>query len=366
MAKLVDQIKDYFLKKPKVSDTPFELRKAEVDAHFNAAKAGEITIPAVTAQHERVTITHPVAAYTVLPNTPVVKGQELIKVIPEVTVKPLTAHDVVETDIEKSAVAFINVTKKFGDKVALDNLNFVVRDPERKGRLISIVGQSGCGKSTLLRMIAGLHPHAPASSGVILVDGKPLKPPGSDRGLVDQKYSLFPHLTVVENIAFGLRIQGVSKKDATARAMDWVKKVALEGSEGKYPSELSGGMQQRVSIAATLVLSPKILLLDEPFGALDPKIRLRMQELLIELWKEQKATVFLVTHSIEEAIYVGDRVFRMGSNPGRLVEQLNVPRPDEPPEVFRTRPWFNEIVTDLRMRLEQDAPAKGELPNGKL
>src|SRR5262249_55676001 len=141
--------------------------------------------------------------------------------------------------------------------------------------------------------------------------------PGSDRGLVDQKYSLLPHLTVVENISFGLMLRGMARAERRAQALEWVKKVGLEGAEDKYPSELSGGMQQRVSIAATLILKPKILLRDEPFGALDPRIRLRMQELLIQLWKEQEGTVFLVTHSVEEAVYLGDRVFLMADRPGR-------------------------------------------------
>ena len=119
-----------------------------------------------------------------------------------------------------------------------------------------------------------------------------------------------------------------------------MKKVGLEGSEKKFPSELSGGMQQRVAIAATLILQPRILLMDEPFGALDPGIRLRMQELLIQLWNEQQSTVFLVTHSVEEAVYLGDRVFLMAAKPGRLVEILKVPRPAEPPEESRRKPWF--------------------------
>jgi ABC-type nitrate/sulfonate/bicarbonate transport system ATPase subunit len=135
--------------------------------------------------------------------------------------------------------------------------------------------------------------------------------------------------------------------------MAWVKKVGLEGSEDKYPSELSGGMQQRVAIAATLILRPRILLMDEPFGALDPGIRFRMQELLIELWKEQEATVFLVTHSVEEAVYLGDRVFVMAARPGRLVEILKVPRPAEPPEASRRKPWFIQFCQELLRRLEE-------------
>jgi NitT/TauT family transport system ATP-binding protein len=257
-------------------------------------------------------------------------------------------------------VVFRNVTKRFGDRVAVQDVSFTVEDLPGKGELIAIVGPSGCGKSTLLRILAALRPHFPATSGEILICGKGITGPGADRGLVDQKYSLLPHLTVLDNVAFGLKLRGIGRKERRNRAREWVKKVGLESCEDKYPSELSGGMQQRVAIAATLMLGPRILLMDEPFGALDPKIRLRMQELLIQLWEEQEGTVFLVTHSVEEALYLGDRVFRMGANPGRLVEILPVPRPDEPPEVWREKKWFTDLTRDLLRRLEQDAPASGD------
>jgi len=263
-------------------------------------------------------------------------------------------------------VRFNKVTKSFGEgpnaKVAFQDVSFVVEDLPSVGELISIVGPSGCGKSTLLRIIAGLRPHFPATSGEALLFGRPIEKPDADRGMVDQKYSLLPHLTVAENIAFGLKLRGVGSRERRDRAREWAKKVGLDGAEDKYPSELSGGMQQRVSIAATLILEPKILLMDEPFGALDPKIRMQMQELLVRLWKEQQSTVFLVTHSMEEAIYLGDRVMRMAAKPGRLVEELQLPRPDEPPEVMRKRPWFNDLTQDLLRRLETDAPPGGELP----
>jgi len=237
-------------------------------------------------------------------------------------------------------VVFDKVTKAFGDgphaKVAIKDVSFVVEDLPNVGELIAIVGQSGCGKSTVLRIIAGLEPHFPPTSGKVQVFGKSVDKPGADRGMVDQKYSLMPHLTVLDNIAFGLRLRAVRARERRDRAREWAKKVGLEGAEDKYPSELSGGMQQRVSIAATLILAPKILLMDEPFGALDPKTRMQMQELLVQLWKEQQSTVFIVTHSVEEAIYLGDRVLRMAAKPGRLVEMLKLPRPDVPPEVMRT------------------------------
>jgi NitT/TauT family transport system ATP-binding protein len=263
-------------------------------------------------------------------------------------------------------VRFDRVTKAFGTgpdaRVAIQDVSFVVEDLPNTGELIALVGPSGCGKSTVLRIIAGLHPHYPPTSGEAKVFGKPVAEPGADRGMVDQKYSLMPHLTVLDNIAFGLKLRGVGTKERRAQAREWAKKVGLEGAEEKYPSELSGGMQQRVSIAATLILEPKILLMDEPFGALDPKIRMQMQELLVQLWKEQQSTVFIVTHSVEEAIYLGDRVMRMAAKPGRLVEVLQAPRPNVPPEVMRKQPWFNDLTQELLRRLETDAAASGELP----
>jgi NitT/TauT family transport system ATP-binding protein len=263
-------------------------------------------------------------------------------------------------------VRFDKVAKTFGQgpeaRVAVQDVSFVIHDLPNVGELVAVVGPSGCGKSTVLRMLAGLRPHFPPTSGEIQVFGKPLVQPGADRGMVDQKYSLMPHLTVRDNIAFGLMLREVSRKERHARAAEWVKKVGLDGYEDKYPSELSGGMQQRVSIAATLILEPKILLMDEPFGALDPKIRMQMQELLVQLWKEQQSTVFIVTHSVDEAIYLGDRVLRMGAKPGRLVETLRLPRPDMSPEMMRKKPWFNALSQELLRRLETDAPASGELP----
>ncbi len=294
----------------------------------------------------------------------------------EVVAEPTVADQAKVNKTDSSAghalpelVRFDKVTKSFGHgaeaKIAVQDVSFVVHDLPNIGELVAVVGPSGCGKSTVLRMLAGLRPHHPPTSGSVLAFGKPVLAPGSDRGMVDQKYSLLPHLTVLENIAFGLRLRGVPGKERRDRAHEWSKKVGLEGAEDKFPSELSGGMQQRVSIAATLILEPKILLMDEPFGALDPKIRMQMQELLIELWKEQQSTVFIVTHSVEEAVYLGDRVLRMGAKPGRLVEELRLPRPDEPPEVMRKKSWFTDLTQELLRRLETDAPPSGELPGAE-
>jgi NitT/TauT family transport system ATP-binding protein len=265
-----------------------------------------------------------------------------------------------ESPNRPDVVVFKNVTKSFGSgpaaRVAIQDISFVIEDLPDIGELITIVGPSGCGKSTLLRSIAGLKPHFPPTKGEVLVFDKPVHEPGPDRGLVDQKYSLLPHLNVLENVGFGLKLRGVGRSERRERAQTWVKKVGLEGSEDKFPSELSGGMQQRVALAATLILGPRILLMDEPFGALDPGIRLRMQELLMQLWQEQQATVFLVTHSVEEAVYLGDRVFVMAAKPGRLVEILKVPRPSEPPEESRRKPWFTDFCQKLLRRLEEAQP----------
>ncbi|PWU18965.1 MAG: hypothetical protein C5B50_07650 [Verrucomicrobia bacterium] len=287
------------------------------------------------------------------PSTPSARTEQPEKLLPAPPErKRLPAPDV---------VTFNKVTKTFGvgpqAKLALHEVSFTVEDLPNIGEMVTIVGPSGCGKSTLLRLIAGLKPHFPPTSGEVQVFGKPVQDPGPDRGLVDQKYSLLPHLNVIQNVAFGLKLRGVGRSERDDHAQEWVKKVGLEGSEKKFPSELSGGMQQRVAIAATLILQPRILLMDEPFGALDPGIRFRMQELLLQLWSEKEETVFLVTHSVEEAVYLGDRVFLMAPNPGRLVEILKVPRPAEPPEESRRKPWFISFCQTLLRRLEEESPA---------
>lgn len=259
-------------------------------------------------------------------------------------------------------VVFDKVSKVFGSgeqaRTAIQDVSFVVEDLPNSGELITVVGPSGCGKSTLIRILAGLDPHYPQTTGEVLIFGKPVTGPGADRGLVDQKYSLLPNLTVLDNIAFGLMLRGMPIRDRHALASDWLKKVGLTGCGSKYPSELSGGMQQRVAIAATLILKPRVLLMDEPFGALDPRIRLRMQELLIELWREQESTVFFITHSVEEAVYLGDRVYRMTAGPGRLAEEIKVPRPEASPQILRRHPDFIELTQNLLKKLEDDEPSR--------
>lgn len=337
------------------NENPISLKEAEImvkEAMVVKEKIDSEKIPVRTVDY----------VDTVVPMKSVVKE----KVVEEsVEVKePLLLSAPIKERLLLSAppiVSFENVTKKFGNKVAIQDVTFSVHDKIGAGELVSIVGPSGCGKSTILRIIAGLTPQFPHTSGIAKIMGEEVTGSGSDRGVVDQKYSLLPNLTVCDNISFGLRLKGVGRKERRNRAMEWVKKIGLEGSENKYPHELSGGMQQRVSLAATLILEPRILLMDEPFGALDPKTRLKMQELLVELWEELEATVFIVTHSMEEAVYLGDRVFRMEANPGRLIEILDVPRPDMPPEEMRKKKWFNEIVQELLRRIETGSDSKGSL-----
>jgi NitT/TauT family transport system ATP-binding protein len=249
-----------------------------------------------------------------------------------------------------NVVEFRNVTKRFGDLTIIRDVTFAVKDLANKGEFIAILGPSGCGKSTVLRLIAGLPPHHPATSGMVLVGAKPVECPGSDRSMVFQDYTSFDNRTVEDNVAFGLECRGVPASERRERAREWIGKVGLDITRDalKYPGQLSGGMRQRVAIARTLILSPRIILMDEPFGALDPTTRLHMQALLVELWKEAQATVFFVTHSIEEAVYLGDRVYVFSSAPGTILREMKVPSPDRPPKEMQREPAFVERVFEIR------------------
>jgi NitT/TauT family transport system ATP-binding protein len=253
-----------------------------------------------------------------------------------------------------NVVEFSHVTKRFGGLTVIRDVTFCVPDLPNKGEFIAILGPSGCGKSTVLRLIAGLPPHHPPTEGTVLVAGKPVLCPGSDRSMVFQDYTSFDNRTVEDNVAFGLECRGVPTRERRERAREWIAKVGLDVKRdaAKYPSELSGGMRQRVAIARTLVLSPRIILMDEPFGALDPTTRLNMQALLVELWKEAQATVFFVTHSIEEAVYLGDRVYIFSSAPGTILREMEVPKPDRPPKIMQREPEFLEKVFEIRDIIE--------------
>ena len=255
-----------------------------------------------------------------------------------------------ESALSPNIVDFRGVTKRFGGLTVIRDVTFSVHDVPDKGEFIAILGPSGCGKSTVLRLIAGLPPQFPATEGTVLVRGKPVVCPGADRSMVFQDYTAFDNRSVEDNVAFGLECRGMPARERRERAREWIAKVGLDVRRDarKYPAELSGGMRQRVAIARTLILSPHIILMDEPFGALDPTTRLHMQALLIELWKEARSTVFFVTHSIEEAIYLGDRVYVFSSSPGTILKEMQVPPPDRPPKEMLRDPRFVERVSEVR------------------
>ena len=215
-----------------------------------------------------------------------------------------------------------NVSKIFSDKgqqvTALQNTSFTVAQNE----FITILGPSGCGKSTILKIIAGLEE---PSSGKVLLDGREIKGPGSDRGMVFQSYTLFPWLTVQQNIEFGLDVAGKTKAERQDIACHYLEKIGLTGFEKAYPSNLSGGMKQRVAIARALANDPQVLLMDEPFGALDAQTRTVMQELLLTVWEESHKTILFVTHDVDEAIFMGDTIYVMTARPGKIKARLEVP-----------------------------------------
>ncbi|MFW2073155.1 ABC transporter ATP-binding protein [Acinetobacter gerneri] len=196
----------------------------------------------------------------------------------------------------------------------------------RPGEFVCLLGPSGCGKSTLLGALAG---HLEFSSGELTVDAEAISAPHPDRGLVFQHHTLFPWKSVIENVAFGLKMKGIAQSERLKQAQQMINLVGLKGFENKFPAELSGGMQQRVEIARVLVNQPKVLLMDEPFGALDAQTRIRMQQLLLEIWQDIQTTVLFITHDIDEALFLADRVLIMSHRPGRIIEKisLNFPRP---------------------------------------
>jgi NitT/TauT family transport system ATP-binding protein len=271
------------------------------------------------------------------------------------TAAPAPRHASQTPEVRPPVVEFKNVTKKFGDLTVIRDVSFCVPDLPNKGEFIAILGPSGCGKSTVLRLIAGLRPHHPPTSGAVLVVGAPVADPGPDRSMVFQDYTSFDNRTVEDNVAFGLECRGVAAKQRRELAREWIGKVGLDVKRDalKYPTQLSGGMRQRVAIARTLILSPRIILMDEPFGALDPTTRLNMQALLVELWREAEATVFFVTHSIEEAVYLGDRVYVFSSSPGTILKEMTLPSPDRPPKEMQRQPAFVERVFEIRDTIDK-------------
>jgi NitT/TauT family transport system ATP-binding protein len=228
---------------------------------------------------------------------------------------------------------------------ALRDINLEIKE----GEFICFIGPSGCGKTTLLRIIAGLEK---PTTGQVLLDGQEIKGPGPERGMVFQEYSLFPWKTVIDNIGFGLELKRVPKVKRYDRSRGYLQMVGLEKFEERYPHELSGGMKQRVAIARALVNDPRALLMDEPFGALDAQTRNIMQSELLRIWQEEKKIVIFVTHSVDEAIYLGDRIVIMSARPGRIKDiiEIDLPRPRN-----RTSPEVNairdRILCDLRSEI---------------
>lgn len=257
-----------------------------------------------------------------------------------------TRHDIADP---MALLEIKGVSKQFlaegKEMIALQDINLNIEENE----FVCFIGPSGCGKTTLLRIIAGLEE---ASAGTILLDGKFIKGPGPERGMVFQEYSLFPWRKVIDNIVFGLEMKGVPSAERLAQGRQYLKMVGLERFETRYPHELSGGMKQRVAIARALVNHPRALLMDEPFGALDAQTRNIMQSELLRIWQEEQETVVFVTHSVDEAIYLADRIVIMSARPGRIKDIIEIPlaRPRN-----RTSPEVNlirdRILSDLRSEI---------------
>lgn len=219
---------------------------------------------------------------------------------------------------------------------------------------VTILGPSGCGKSTMLRIVAGLDR---PTSGRVLLDGRPVEGPGADRGMVFQSYTLFPWLTIEQNIRFGLRERGMPEVQQKERAAYFIAKVGLRGFEQHYPKQLSGGMQQRTAIARALANDPKILLMDEPFGALDNQTRVLMQELLLGIWEAERKTVMFVTHDIDEAIFMASRVAVFSARPGRIKTEIAVDLPHPRHYTLKTSPEFMELKARLTEEIRAESMA---------
>jgi len=245
-----------------------------------------------------------------------------------------------------------NVTVRFGSDpqtsiVALEDLTLEIPDQQ----FAVIVGPSGCGKSSALDLVAGLNQ---ATEGRTQIDGVTIEKPGADRGLVPQSYSLFPWLTVQKNVEFGLSVGGASRPEREERARHYVNAVGLSGFSDSYPSQLSGGMKQRVAIARALAVNPEVLLMDEPFGALDSQTRSVMQELLLKIWQKERKTVLFITHDIDEALFLGDVVYVMSARPGRIIDTIPVKIERPRDYTVLTSPEFIELKKRIMTSLHEE------------
>ena len=242
------------------------------------------------------------------------------------------------------------VERRFDTTLALQATDLDVAEND----FITILGPSGCGKSTLLRIVAGLDRQ---TAGEVMLEGRRIDGPGADRGMVFQSYTLFPWLTVRDNVCFGLRERGMNPAQQLEVADAFLAKVGLRGFEHHYPKQLSGGMQQRTAIARALANNPRILLMDEPFGALDHQTRELMQELLLGIWEAEKKTVLFVTHDIDEAVFMGSRVVVMSARPGRIKLDRAVPLPHPRHYSVKTTPAFTELKAELTEQVRVEVRA---------
>jgi NitT/TauT family transport system ATP-binding protein len=255
-------------------------------------------------------------------------------------------------ELEDVSKSFVNPDGRMFH--AIRNVNLAIEDIPGTGEFRVFLGPSGCGKSTILNIVAGLYP---PTTGKALLRGRPITGPGPERGMVFQSYSSYPWLTVLDNVAFGLMLRGVPREKREEAARGWIERVGLKGSERKYPRQLSGGMRQRVAIARTLAVKPQVILMDEPFGALDVQTRLGMQNLVNELWEEIDATILFVTHDIPEAVYLADKIHILSAGPGTFVDEIEVDLPVHRTEDLKQTKRFRELETLVLERIR--AQVKG-------
>ena len=234
-----------------------------------------------------------------------------------------------------------------GEMIALNGVNLDIAENE----FICVVGPSGCGKSTLLNIIAGL---LEPTSGAVYCDGKKVEGTGTERGVVFQQYALFPWMSVKKNVMFGLKLQGIKGKEAEEKAMKYIKMVQLEDFLDHYPKELSGGMKQRVAIARAYAVNPSVLLMDEPFGALDAQTRTQLQSELLETWEKEQKTCFFITHDVDEAIILAQKVIIMSARPGRIKEIVNIDIPYPRTQETKMSPEFLELKNHIWGQVYQE------------
>ena len=237
-------------------------------------------------------------------------------------------------------IEFAGVSKQYGDTPVLKEINIKIE----KGEFVTLIGRSGCGKTTLMNIIAGLNP---PSTGTVKVRGELVTGPGKGKGVVFQQYALYPWLTVEKNVEFGLRMKGVEKEKRREIAQKYIKIVGLEKFAKSYPKELSGGMKQRVAIARAYTTGPEVLLMDEPFGALDAQTRAQLQENLLNTWQQEKKTCFFITHDVEEAVLLSTKVIIMSAGPGRIREIVDVHLPYPRDQETKLTPEFNELKNQI-------------------